>query len=163
MNLGSLFGKIMGFLVIIITLALAPSIVSANTLVATHDNVTAMLGMGVVSGFGAPLIILGLLTIGGIFALAGVKGQLANAGMKDLFTVIGAVIVVIVLLTLMPNVMDYTAELIEASTGFAVTIYSIIPLLIYLGIVAGAGWAGVSTYRKTRKGGKRSRAAVSNF
>jgi hypothetical protein len=163
MNLGSLFGKIMGFLVIIITLALAPSIVTANTAVATHDNVTAMLGMGVVSGFGAPLIILGLLTIGGIFALAGVKGQLASAGMKDLFSVIGSVIVVIVLLTLMPNVMDYTADLIEASEGFAVTIYSIIPLLIYLGIVAGAGWTSVHTYRKARKGGKKSRAAVANY
>lgn len=163
MNLGSLFGKIMGFLVIIITLALAPTIATANTAI-TSANLTNLIGMSVVASFGAPLIILGLLAVGGLFSLAGVKGQLANVGMKDLFPVIGAVIVVIVCLTLFTSIITYTNTLIDSALGtFAATIYGIIPLLIYLGIVAGAGWVTVHTYRKSRKGGKKSRATVANF
>ena len=165
MNLGSLFGKIMGFLVIIITLALAPTIVTANAAIITQVsvNATRFIGMSVVDTFGPPLIILGLLAMGGIFAIAGVKGQMGGASMKDMFSVIGAVIVAVVILSLFPNILTYTDSLITASTGFAITIYSIIPLLIYIGIIAGTGWVGYSTYKKTRKGGKRSRAAVSNF
>jgi len=164
MQMKSLFAKILGFLVIIITLALAPSIVTANTAIVESGNLTAsMIGMSVIGGFGAPLIILGLLVSGGVFAIAGIRGQLAGANMKDLFAVIGSVVVVIVLLSMFPNILDYVKALIDASSGFAVTIYGILPLLIYLGIIAGAGWIQVRAYRRMRKGGGRSRARYANL
>lgn len=169
MNLQSLFAKIMGFVVIIVTLALAPSIATANTAItgwtgtAPTANITQFMGMSVVGSFGAPLIILGLLIGGGLFAVAGVRGKMGAVGMKDMMAVVGSVIVVIVCLSLFTSILDYTHTLIGSGTGFAETIYAIIPLLIYIGIIAAAGWVTVSTYRKTRKGGKKSRAAVANF
>lgn len=166
MNLSGLFGKIMGFLVIIITLALAPQINTANTAITGSGNLTGLLGMSTVGSFGAPIIILGLLVSGGIFALAGIKGQLGGASARDLFEVVGSVIVIIVMLTLFIDVIDYTHALYVAATGFAQTIYSIIPLIIYIGILAAAGWAQVSTYRRTRKGkkGKKGQsAATANY
>ena len=148
----NLFPRIMGFIVIVITLALAPTINTANVAVAAHDNISYMTGMSALSAFGAPLIILGLLTVGGIFAVSGVKGQL-TAGVGDMMRVIGSVVIIIVSLTLMTTIMDYVNTLYEASSGFALVIYAIIPLVIYVGIIVSAGWVSVSTYRKGRKGG----------
>jgi len=160
MQIQSLFTKILGFLVIIITLALAPSIVTANTAITSSGNLTAdMIGMSVIGGFGAPLIILGLLVSGGVFAIAGVKGQLGGASFTDLFSVIGSVVVVIVLLTMFSNILDYVKALIDASTGFAVVIYGIIPLLLYIGVIAGAGWVQYRAYRRMKGGRRASRSA----
>lgn len=157
MNISSLFNKIMGFLIIIITLALAPTINTANAAIVGHANVSIMIGMSVIGGFGAPLIILGLLAAGGAFALAGVRGQM-DASTSDLMSVVGSTIVVIVALTFMSTIITYVATLmgVYAATAFAYTLFSIIPLVVYLGIVAGAGWKTVSTYR-ARKGGKKSK------
>ncbi len=243
MNLSNLFGKIMGFIVIIITLALAPSINTANeallpdavsenftsvvtvvgvttapvtltyslysenvsygivsvassisengtspTLSATaydstsqnltvaglSDNttrtlaigyktgldLTQILGVETVASFGAPLIILLLLVSGGMFAMAGVKGKLGRVGMGQLMGVIGSVIVVLISLTLFQSVITYTNTLIDASTGFATTIYGVIPLVIYIGIIGGVGYFQISTYRKAT-GGKRSKSNAS--
>ena len=160
MNALTIFSKIMGFLVIIITLALAPSINTANAVIVAHDNVSEMLGMAAVSAFGAPLIILGLLVAGGVFAIAGAKGQLSAKPM-NLFAVIGSVIVLIVVITMFDNVMTYTAQLMAASSGFAVTLYSVIPIVIYVGIIAMAGWASVSGYRKMR--GKSRSKKITQF
>ncbi len=113
--------------------------------------------MSVVTEFGAPLIVLGLLVVGGIFAWKGTGGQ----NMGDLMKTIGLVIVAIVGLTFMSDIVDYTNDLIDASTGFAVTLYGIIPLLIYLGIIAAVGWTGYSAYRGGRKSKKA--AAMANY
>jgi len=149
--------KILGFLVIIITLALAPTINTANAAI-TGANLTNLIGVAAVGAFGAPLIILGLLVSGGIFAVSGTKGALSGASVGDLLSVVGSVVVLIVVLTMFVNVMDYTTTLIAASTGFAVTIYSIIPIVIYIGIIAMAGWTQVRAYRRA-KGGRRSKSA----
>jgi hypothetical protein len=161
--LQGLFAKIMGFVVIIITLALAPSINTANATIEAQ-NLTNLIGMTVVSDFGAPLIILGLLVSGGAFALAGMQGKLTGATMSDLFKVIGSVILVIVALTFMDTIIDYTNTLIGSppETGFALVIYGIIPLIIYVGVIATAGWASVSTYRRL-KGGSRRTATATGF
>jgi hypothetical protein len=150
-NLAGLFSKILGFLVIIITLALSPTINTANGTIAS-GNLTNLIGMDVVADFGAPLIILGLLVSGGVFAVAGVKGTLGGASMGDLFKVIGSVVVIVVLLSMFPEIMTYVNDLIQDSTGFAITIYGIIPIVIYLGIIVGAGWVQVQTYRSAKKG-----------
>jgi len=155
MNLSGLLPKIMGFLVIIITLALAPTINTANAVI-VGDNLTNLIGMSVVADFGAPLIVFGLLAIGGAFAMAGVRGKLSNTSTSDLLGVVGSVIVVIIALTFMDDIITYVNALIDASDGFAITLYGIIPLVIYLGIVAGAGWKAVSTLRKGRKSARKS-------
>ncbi len=154
--LGGLFTKIMGFLVIIITLALAPTINTANALIVSA-NLTNLIGMSVVAGFAAPLIVLGLLTSGGIFAVGGLKGNIQGASIQTMLGVVGSVIVVIVALTFMVDIIGYTNTLIAASSGFAETLYGVIPLVIYLGVIAGAGWYQVSAYRKLRKGRRASR------
>ena len=154
-NMQALFSKIMGFLVIIITLALAPSINTANTTVAT-GNLTNLIGMSVVTDFGAPLIVLGLLVVGGVFIWKGTQG----AGMGQLMGTIGLVIVAIVGLTFMADIVDYTNTLIAASSGFAVTLYGIIPLIVYLGIIASVGWTGYRAYKGGGKKGKKGAALV---
>lgn len=163
MQLGNLFGKIMGFIVVIVTLALAPSINQANAAIVTSGNLTVMTGMAAVAAFGAPIIILGLLVSGGIFAMAGVKGQMKGASTRDLIGVIGSVIVVIVALNLFLQVVDYAFALQGAVTGFAQTIYRLIPIAIYVGIIGGAGYYQFRTYRKIKKGKKSSRATTANF
>lgn len=54
MNMGRLFAKIVGFLTIIVTLALAPTINTANaaivTAVAEATNNTSIIGMSIVGG-----------------------------------------------------------------------------------------------------------------
>jgi hypothetical protein len=162
MNLQSLFPRIMGFLVIIITLALAPQIVLSNNAIADYTHLANFTGMEAMSSFGAPLIILGLLVSGGIFAIAGLKGRLAGAGVKDMLGVIGSVIIIIIALSFFLSILGYCYTLLTASSGdFGGVIYGIIPLIIYVGIIAGAGWFQVQTYRKLRKGGgsRRMRAA----
>ncbi len=156
MNMTALFGKVMGFIVIIVTLALAPSINTANTAVMAL-NTTNLTGLSTIGDFGAPLIVLGLLTSGGLLALAGIKGKLAASGMSDMFSVIGSVVIVIISLNLMQNVVTYTNTLIAASSGFAITIYGIIPLMIYIGIIAVSGW-GAYKGAKAMKGGRKSSA-----
>ena len=159
MQMQSLLAKIIGFLVIVITLALAPTIDTANVAISGHANVTQMLGMTVISGFGAPLIIIGLLVAGGLFALSGVRGQLKNASMGDMMSVIGSVIVIIVALTFEAQIMTYNTALMLGKSGFDYTLYSVIPLLVYIGIITSAGWNTARVYRKAR--GSRSRAARS--
>jgi hypothetical protein len=145
--------KIMGFLVIIITLAMAPSIVTANTAVAS-GNLTNLIGMDVVTDFGAPLIILLLLGMGGIFAWKG-----AGGGMKEVMGVIGGTILAIVALTFMNSIITYINALITAdSSSIGDVIYGIIPLIIYMAIVAGAGYG---TYRAFKGSGKKTSKAVS--
>ena len=155
-NIQSLMSKIFGFLVIIITLALAPQINTANAAI-TAANITNCIGVSAIDDFAAPLVVLGLLAVGGIFMWKGTNTQ----GMKDIMGVIGLVIVAIVGLTFMTSIIGYTNTLIDASTGFAVTIYGIIPLLVYMVVIASVGYVGYKGY----KGGKKSKksAAFANY
>ncbi len=154
--LQSLMPKIMGFIVMILTLALGPSIYTANANILAWGVLDPFIGLEVVAGFGAFIIILGLLISGGLFTIAGLKGRLSSAGMKDILMVVGAVIVVIVMLTMFTNILDYVDDLITAAIAEGDTLgeigFGIIPIVIYVGIISVAGWAHVSTYRKLRKG-----------
>lgn len=156
--LQNLMPKIMGFIVIILTLALGPSIYTANATILAWGVLDPFIGLEVVAGFGAFIIILGLLISGGIFTLAGLKGKLAAAGMKDILMVVGAVIVVIVMLTMFTNILDYVDDLITAAIAEGDTLgeigFGIIPIVIYVGVIAAAGWTQASTYHRLRKGSK---------
>lgn len=169
-----LIGKIMGFMVIIITLALSPTIYTANAAIlawttsipAGTNTLADFIGLEAIGGFGGFIIILGLLVAGGLFTLAGVKGKLAGAGWRDIIMVIGSVIVVVVTLTMFLSILDFVDQLIAAaetaSDTIGQTLFGIIPILIYVGILAAAGWTQVSTYRKMRRGGSR-RARVAAY
>ena len=164
--LQNLMPKIMGFIVIIITLALGPSIYTANAAILAWGDLTPFLGLEVVAGFGAFIIILGLLVSGGLFAIAGVRNQLKTASMKDILMVVGSVVVVIVMLTMFTSVLDYVDTLITAATGAGDTLgeigFGIIPIVIYVGIVAAAGWTQVSTYKRM-KTGKAAKSAAQSY
>ena len=159
--LQGLFGKIMGWIIIIVTLALAPQVNTANALITGHASVANMTGMTAVGAFGAPLIILGELVLGGAFAIAGAKGRMGGTTAADMLKVIGAVIIAIVGLTFMATIMTYVETLIDVSSGFARTIYAIIPLILYVGLIIQAGWTGINTYRG--KGGKGKKAAAYGY
>ena len=151
MNMRVLFGRIMGFVMIIVTLALAPTIATSNAAIEAA-NLTNLTGMTAVSAFGAPLIIIGLLFGGGFFAVAGVKGKMKGASMADMFSVIGSVVLVIVSLSLFTTVITYVNTLIGVSAvGFGDVVYGIIPLMIYIGVIAAAGYTQARAYRRARR------------
>lgn len=161
--LSNLMPKIMGFIVIIITLALAPTIYTANGNIILWGDLTPFLGLEVIAGFGAFIIILGLLVSGGLFTIAGLKGKMGSVGMRDILAVVGSVIVIIVMLTMFVTILDYVGDLITAAVAAGDTLgevgFGIIPIVLYIGVVAAAGWTQVSTYRRvTGKGRKGSKS-----
>jgi hypothetical protein len=155
-QLGKLLGVIVGLLTIVITLAIAPSIATANTAVSTSGNLTAdMIGMSVVVTFGAPLAILGLLAMGGLFIVGAWK---SNTTMNDMLQVVFTAIIVIVGLTFMLNILDYSVALIAAgSGGFETVLYGILPLIVYLSIIGLSGW---QTYKGVKRVRGRSRTSA---
>ncbi len=159
----NLVPKIMGWLVVIITLALAPTIQTTNTTVYTTFNATAhnatMIGMAAVLPFGAPLMIIGLLVAGGMFGVAGARGLLSGASIRDMMEVVGSVIIVIVALTFFNTVLGYIETLIAASSGFAATLYGIIAIVLYIAIIAGAGVFQIYKYHDLKEGKKGAAAA----
>lgn len=161
MNMQNLMSKIMGFVTIIVTLGLAPSINTANTTVA-GANLTNCIGMSVMTDFGAPLCVLGLLAVGGIFVWKGTNNQ----GFQQLLDVISLTILVIIGLTFMSTIVDYTNTLIGASTGFALIIYGLIPLVVYLAIIASVFYSGARAFgwKGFKKGrGRMAAAAQANY
>ena len=159
MQLNKLLGVILGLLTIVVTLAIAPSIATANTAVATSSNLTAdMIGMAVVVTFGAPLAILGLLAMGGLFIVGSWKGATT---MKDMLEVIFTAIVIIVGLTFMLQILNYSVALIAAgSGGFETVMYGLIPLLVYLAIIGLSGWGTYKGVKRVRKGRRSSMSAA---
>jgi len=155
-DIKKLLGVIIGLLTIVVTLAISPSIGTANAVVAAA-NLTNLIGMSVVVTFGAPLCIFGLLALGGVFTVGAWKG---TTSMREMLTVIITAVIVIVGLTFMSSIVTYTNTLIAAgSGGFETTLYGIIPLFVYLVIIGLSGWqvgAKVRSYRK----GRRSRTAL---
>jgi hypothetical protein len=160
--MNNLVPKIMGWLVVIIALALAPTINTTNGYISS--NVTAatesayMIGMSTVVAFGAPIMIISILFSGALI----VMGKIGDGTTKSLMGVIGTVVVVIIALSMFVSIIGYVNTLITASTGFAQTIYGVIPIIIYIGIIASAG--GVAGVQALRKGkGKKKSASVSGF
>lgn len=159
--MNNLVPKILGWVTVIIALALAPSINTANTAVdtawaATTNNAT-MIGMGTVVDFGAPLMIISLLFSGALMGL----GKVGDGSIRGMLSIIGACIITIVILNIFPNVLTYVDELITASTGFAQTVYGIIPIILYIGVIAGAGVATAVSYFRGRK--KRRSSGTSSW
>lgn len=164
MQFNNIIGKIMGFLTIILTLALSPTIYTQNAeILAFAGGLDSFVGMEVVAGFGAFIIIFGLLVSGGIFAIAGLQGKFQGAGTRDLLSVVGTVIMIVIVLAMFTNILTYCQDLIDAAVLAADTIgevgFGLIPVVIYCGILAVSGWSHVATYRRLKKGGKKGKTA----
>ncbi len=148
--MSNLLPKILGWLIVIITLALAPSINTANAaviaaVVAAGTANTSMIGMSTIEQFGAPLIVISLLFSGTMLGL----GKVGDGSVSAMMGVIAAVIGTIVAITLEASVIGYCATLITASATFAKTIYGIIPIVTYVAIIGGAG--GYAAYKAFSK------------
>jgi len=150
--------SIMGWLVMVITLALAPTIETYNGHVTTNvsgaTNAAYMIGMTAIDDFAGFLMIMGLLVSGGLFAVSGMKSKDTSVG--DMLTIIGAVIITVIALAMFSgSIIGYIDSLITAGTGFAKTAYGVLPIIIYLSIIAGATtFITVKTFRKRKKGKK---------
>ncbi len=103
-------------------------------------------------------MIMGLLVSGGFFGVTAAKGK--NTTVSDMLQVIGAVIITIVSLAMFSgSVIGYIDALITAATGFAKTAYGILPIILYVGIIAGAStFIAVKAFRKSR--GSRSSLTI---
>jgi len=151
--------SIMGWLVVVITLALAPTIETYNGCVTSNvsaaTNASYMLGMTALDDFGGFLMIMALLVSGGLFAVSGMRTK--NYNVSDMMQVIGAVIISVIALAMFSgSIIGYIDSLITAGTGFAKTAYGILTVIIYITIIAGAGgFVGWKTYR-ARKRSKKS-------
>ena len=161
--MGRLVPSIMGWLVIVIVLALAPTIETYNGYVtgnvAAATNATYMLGMTAIDDFAGFLMIIGLLVAGGLFAVGTVKAKDTTVG--DMLGVIGSVIIAVIALAMFSgSIIGYINALITAGTGFAKTAYGILPIMIYLGIISGAT-AFIAT--KAVKKYKRKGSSVASF
>jgi len=160
--LNKLVPAILGWLVVVITLALAPTIETYNGHVTTNvtgaTNSAYMIGMTAIDDFGGFLMIMGLLVSGGLFAVTGMKFK--NVTIKDLLEVIGAVVVTIVALAMFSgSVIGYIDTLVTAGSGFAKTAYGILVTIIYVTIISGASaFTGMKSYRKYKRRRSSSRA-----
>ena len=161
-NLNMMLGVIVGLLTIVVTLSMAPNIGTANTAVAAWgDNSSYMIGLGVVTDFGAPICILGLLAMGGLFTYGAWKGS-TNLNMSDILSVVGITVIVIVGLTFMATVCQKVKDLVGATTtDFEDVIYGIIPLFVYMVIISLPFVKSYTSWRGGRKG-KRAKAQA-NF
>lgn len=162
--LSNLVPKIMGWLVVVITLALAPTINTYNTAVTTNvsaaTNAAKMIGMTAVDDFGGFLIIMGLLITGGLFGVAGVRNKLGGASIRDMLEIIGAVIITVIALAMFSgSVIGYIDALIDASSGFAQTAYGILAIILYVAIIAGATGFAALKYKRARKGSSRRKSS----
>jgi hypothetical protein len=161
--MNNLVPKILGWVTVIVALALAPSINTANTAIdtawAAATNNATMIGMGTVVDFGAPIMVIGLLFSGGLLAM----GKVGDGTIKGMMGIIGACVVTIVVLNIFPNVITYVDTLISASTGFAQTVYGVFPIILYIGIIAGAGVTSAVNYFRGRGKKKKVSAMAGGF
>jgi len=162
MQIKKMLSIIFFFLTVIIVLALAPTIDTANDTVyaswgAASEN-ASMIGMSAVVPFGAPLIILSIMVSFGLLAF----GMKEGANVKDIMSAIGITIAMIIALNFFDSAIDYVNTLLTGSSGISTVIYGIIPLAVYIGIVASAGTYGTVKYIKGRKG-KSKKAAAENY
>jgi hypothetical protein len=143
-----MLGIIFFFLTVVVVLALAPTINTANTTAITTFNGSSqnasMIGLSVVMPFGAPLMILSIMVSFGLLAF----GMKEGANIKDILGAIGVTVAQVIAVTLFGNVITYTNTLLTGSSGIATVIYGIIPLAIYMAIIAASGvTAGIQYYR----------------
>lgn len=159
--MGRMVPAIMGWLIVVITLALAPTIETYNGYVTGNvsgsTNASYMIGMTAVDDFGGFLMIMGLLVSGGLFAIMSARAKDTTIG--DMLGMIGAVVITVIALAMFSgSIIGYIDSLIDAGTGFAKTAYGMLTIIIYLGIISGAtAYIGVKAVKKGKGRGRATR------
>jgi hypothetical protein len=167
-GLKGLLPRIFQFLGIIITMGFAPGIYAANLAVGSTNasNVTNMIGMTTLTGFGGFLLVLAILLAAGIMTMA--QGQTSNNVMNLLKGVWPAISVTILLgfmNTYLTNVNSMIQSAIDAGDTAGQSFFGFFGILGYLGIIATA-FAGTGIYGtiaakwKGRKGSKKSSSGM---
>ena len=161
-----LIPSILGWVVVVIVLSLAPTIETYNghvtTNVAGATNSAYMIGMTAVDDFGGFIMIMGLLVSAGLFAVAGMRFK--NVTVGDMMAVIGSVIISVVALAIFSGTaIGKIDELITAGSGFAKTAYGILTIIVYIAIIsAGTVTTGYKAYRSAKPRRKKG-AAVARY
>lgn len=161
--------KIFGFLVIAFAAILSPAIYTANIALRTSANVTThMPTLVTVAGFGAIIIILGLLFSGGMLAYAGSKGGGGSAGKGEILKVVTSIVGLVVILSMFPGLIitpfhTLIDAAIAAGDAIGQAIYPFIPLLVYVAVIGAAGWAQTSAYKSYKGKGKKKAGGGLNF
>ncbi len=163
MDFRKILSVIFFFLMIILIVNLAPSIDTANDTIRTSwgaaTNNASMIGMSAVLPFGAPLIILQLIVAAGLLSFSIYQ----KASIKDSLAMVGIVIIMVVGLNFFNGIISPIDTLLTGATGIESVIYGIIPIAVYLPLVASAGGykLGKMAYDKykARKGAKKTATA----
>lgn len=151
MDIRKLLVIIFFFLTIVIVVSLAPNIQTANTTAyaawgAATEN-ASMLGLSVIMPFGDVLMIISIMVAAGLLSMK-MKG---GASIADVLKPIGVVIAVIIALNFFVTVITSFNTLIAGAAGFGQIFYGIIPLFIYMIIVALPGGYEAYEYVKGKK------------
>ncbi len=159
MDLRNLAPKLIGFIAIVITISLAPSIYSANVAVVNYgggSGLVPFLGMDAIAPFGGFLAIFGLLATQGIFAIGTLKsGQ--GTGWRQIMLMIGLVIMTLIFLkvftaAILPKFGALISSASVAHDDIGETVFGVVVIVIYLGIILGASVTNaVSEYKRRKK------------
>lgn len=159
LNMARILGVVFGVLGLVISLAMGVNIQTQNATIQSA-NQTNLIGLSVLDDWGAPLVILGILSLSALFTYGSIKGTYVGSGVKDLMIPVGASILAIIGLSMMTNVITYSNNLIGAvATDAEDIIWGIIPLVVYVVIIGLPTAASIKTYRGM-KGGKASASSV---
>lgn len=140
----------------LLLLAIAPNILTANTTVANNANITGMIGMTLATSFGGAGIVILLLVGLGSYAWRAFDER-QSSGSEGIWQPLVASFFAIFMLTIMDDVVDYIYALITASTGIGATAFTFLALGIYCfiiyAVVKGTHLVGnVRAYRHRKKG-----------
>lgn len=144
-------GLVMGIMTLVVTLIMSPIILTANATIGSA-NITNLTGMSSIDDIGPIVIILGMLTSAGLFAWSGVKGG-SSVSRKDMMVSVGTAVTMVIALTMFGIIISSCNTLYAAAAGSTAlqSFIGIIPLLVYVGIIIGAGAVQYRTYKRTRR------------
>ena len=173
MDLKNITPKILAFIVILITIALAKPIYTANLAIVNYNSgsggLADFIGLGAIAQFGAFLLIFGIMIEQGMLNIAGMSDKAGGGvqdGWKSMTAAIGTIILALILLSMfaqsiLPQFKDLVTTASLAGDSIGQFFWGIIPIFIYLGIIAlgvlGNGGGSILANKiRGRKGRKQS-------
>ena len=161
MNMSGTLSKILWFLTIVFAAVLAGPIYIANNAIGTAINTATYLGANLTSfysilatirPYGPILMILGLFVVAGVMGYETFKGTYSYGGKGDLYRVFGVALGLLIILAFFPAIITAFNTVIGSASAagdtLGTTIFPIIPVLIYVGIMVMGGWEESKVIRK---------------
>ena len=156
--MSNISGRLMGFIVIGVTIIMSATIYTANAGI-TSANLTNITALSDIAGFGPLIMILGLLFTGGMLTYASFSSPNSKIGKVDIRLTVGSVVLLIAVLSVFPGLIisginNLIGEAIDAGDTDYITVYGLIPTIIYVVVIGGTGAAQVIGYKRIRKAGR---------